>query len=317
MNRYVTQVIRTVFLFVAISGLAGSQAEDLPLAEDEKRIFLTATDGSQMKLLADLPKFINQGSPNWSADGKLIAFDAHQAGQTTNDTQIIVVNADGTNPRVLCDGAMPSFSPRSHRIAFSRYGGQNRGVWVMSEEGPEKELVLLDENGWGADWSPDGTRIAYEKYTGRGANFAIFDLIEGTSTYLFPEGAEPYQSLFWNFMWSPDSKQIAFKGMNANRQIEVGIVDARGSQHGLTTRLVEKTLSANFAWKPDGSRLLVSFQCPERGNREQIYWLDPRTQDPPQLLPGQNPDLVNWGISWSPEGERLAIAVRRPKTKAK
>jgi Tol biopolymer transport system component len=315
MNRNVTRA-RTVFLFVAMSGFAGLQAEDLPLAEDEKRIFLTAPDGSQMKLLADLPKFTGQGSPTWSHDGKLIAFDAHQAGQTINDTQIIVVKTDGTNPRVLCDGAMPSFSPGSHRIAFSRYGS-NQGVWVMSAEGPEKELVLLDENGWGADWSPDGTRIAYEKHTSRGDNFAVFDLIEGTSTYLFPEGAEPYRALFWNFMWSPDSKQIAFKGMNADQQIEVGIVDARGSQYGLTTRLVEKTLSANFAWKPDGSRLLVSFQCPERGNREQIYSLDPRTQDPPQLLPGQNPDLVNWGVSWSPDGQCLALAIRRPKANAR
>ena len=32
--------------------------------------------------------------------------------------------------RILGDGAMPSFSPKGNRIAFSRYS--ERGVWVMS-----------------------------------------------------------------------------------------------------------------------------------------------------------------------------------------
>lgn len=292
------------------------RAADLPLAEGEVRIFLTDAVGSDMKLLVDLPKYAVQGSPTWSQDGKRIAFDAHPAGQSSDQTQIIVVNVDGTEPKVLIDGAMPSFSPGGHRMAFSRYGS-NRGVWVMSSEGPEKELVLLDEAGWSADWSPDGTRIAYSKRTSNGDNFAVFNLIEGTSTYLFKEGQEPYTSLYWNFLWSPDSKQIAFRGSKSDGQIELGLVDARGAEHGLTTRLVDKTLTNNFAWSPDGSQLLMSMACPEREKRSQIYALTVRGQDPPQLLAGQDPSLINGGIAWSPDGKRLAISIRKPKAPAK
>lgn len=292
------------------------QAEELSLAEGESRIFLANPDGSNMKRLLELPKYAFEGSPAWSADGKLIAFDAHKAGETASETHIFVVNADGANPRDLGDGAMPSFSPQGKRIAFSRYS-PNYGVWVMSSEGAEKELVLLDEAGWSAHWSPDGSRIAWSKNTGTGANMVVFDLIEGTTTLLFPEGAEPYQSLYWNHMWSPDSKQIVFRGMKADQQIELGIVDARGSKHGLTTRLVEKTLTNNFTWTPDSKSVLCTFACPERDKRNQIYQLDARTADAPQLLAGQAPNYIHGGIALSPDGKHLAISTRRAKAKAK
>ncbi len=293
-------------------------ADELLLAEGESRLFLANADGSGMKRLADLEKYTVQGSPTWSRDGKLIAFDAHQAGQTSDQTQIVVVHADGSEPRALIDGAMPSFSPAGHRLTFSRYGA-NRGVWVMATSGPEKELVLLDEEGWSADWSPDGQRIAYSKRTGKGDNFVIFDLVEGTSTRLFKEGEEPYSSLFWNFMWSPDGRQIVFRGTKHDNQVEVGVIDTRGAEHGLITRLLEKTnrITSNFAWTPDGGRILLSIACPEREKRTQLYALNPRTLDLPELLSGQDPALMYGGLALSPDGQRLLTTVRKPKPAAK
>src|SRR5688500_16682397 len=122
--------------------------------EHDNVIYLCKPDGSDMKPFVDLPDYRSQGSPAWSQDGKLVAFDAWRPklGERNSDSKIVVCNADGSNPRVLGDGAMPSFSPRHNRIAFSRYS-PNYGVWVMSSEGPDKELVLLDESGWSADWS--------------------------------------------------------------------------------------------------------------------------------------------------------------------
>jgi hypothetical protein len=32
-----------------------------------------------------------------------------------------------------------------------------------------------------------------------------------------------------------------------------------------------------------------------------------------ELLPGQNPALINTGVAFSPDGKRLAIASRKPK----
>jgi Ca2+-binding EF-hand superfamily protein len=125
-------------------------------AEREKeeystRLFIADSDGSNMKQLTDLPGFQKQGSPAWSQDGKYIAFDGWKAGQGFGGSQIVVVQADGRNPRVLGPGAMPCFSPGGQRIAFSKPGS---GTWIMSSQGPDEELVQLDPQGWGTDWSP-------------------------------------------------------------------------------------------------------------------------------------------------------------------
>jgi TolB protein len=287
-------------------------AAPLAAADDAARIYLANPDGSGMKPLVDLPELKKQGSPSWSADGKLIAFDAAatQASATT-ETRVVVVNADGTNPRVLGDGAMPSFSPKARRIAYSRYG-PNQGVWVMSAEGPDKECVLLDDQGWGAKWSPDGTRIVWTTSGGRSANLVVFDLVEGTREPLFDDRSAPYRSVYWNFAWSPDGKRIAFKGTRPNGKSELAIVDARGAKHGLVTRF-EGSVSATFGWRPDGKQLLFSFAKP--GTRTQLFAVDPDTKEPPERLAGQDPERFNSTAVYSPDGKTIAVVSRKPAAK--
>jgi dipeptidyl aminopeptidase/acylaminoacyl peptidase len=273
-------------------------------------LYIADADGSNMKLLTDLPDYPYQGSPSWSQDGKLIAFDVQkpQNGEQDKDARIVVVNADGTNPRVFGDGAMPSFSPGGKRLAISRYS-PNPGVWVMSAEKPGEEPVLLDDRGWGTDWSPDGRSILYTVTTGNGANFVVFDLVEGERRLVFPEDNLPYRTLFWNFSWSPDSKRIAFRGEKADGKSETGIVDARGSKHGLTTRLTDSTWNW-VAWSPDGARILTTRNEPGR-KFPQIFSFKPDGNEPLEWLRGQTDEAANVSAAWSPDGKKLALCSRQ------
>jgi Tol biopolymer transport system component len=281
--------------------------------ELETRIFVCQPDGSGMKLLVEMTDYRMQGSPAWSQDGKLIAFDAWRPdlGEKNTESKIIVVNADGSAPRILGDGAMPSFSPRHNRVAFTRYQ-PNYGVWVMSIEGPDKELVLLDDEGWGADWSPDGKQIVYTVFGNEQSNLVVFDLIEGERTLLFEEGKSPYSSFFWNFAWSPDGRYIAFKGQRVEgEKFELGIVDARGAKHGLITR-VEGEATPNIGWSHESKRIFFSQKTKERGGRVQIYTVAADNMEPPQLLPGQDPLRANITAALSPDGKQLLIVSRKP-----
>jgi Tol biopolymer transport system component len=232
-----------------------------------------------------------------------------------------LVNADGSNPRVLGDGAMPSFSPRHNRIAFSRYV-PNYGVWVMSIDGPEKELVLLDEEGWCAEWSPDGKQIVYAVNTNNSANLMVFDLVEGVKTPLFQEGASPYSNVFWNFCWSPDGQYIVFKGQRTDSgKFEVAIINARGAKHGYIVRLEAET-PPNFNWTHDSKSILFGQKTTDRGNRVQLYLMDAGEKDQPRLLPGQDTTRANSAGAFSPDGQQLLIVSRKPpanmgKAKAK
>jgi len=292
-------------------------AQPPPSEDQDNRIFVCRPDGSEMKPLLDIADYKMQGSPTWSQDGKLIAFDAWRPrlGEKNSDSKIVVVNADGSNPRVLGDGAMPSFSPRHNRIAFSRYA-PNYGVWVMSVEGPEKELVLLDEEGWCAEWSPDGKQIVYAASTGSAANLVVFDLVEGVKIPLFEEGASPYANVFWNFCWSPDGRQIVFKGQRTDGgKVEVAIVDARGARHGHIVRLEAET-PPNFNWTHDSKSVLFGQKTADRGNRLQLYLMDASSKDPPQLLGGQDPQRANSSGAFSPDGKQLLVVSRKPPPNA-
>jgi len=282
-------------------------------ADSEERIFIGQPDGSGMKLLTEIADYRPQRSPTWSSDGKLIAFDAWRSarGEKSNDSQIIVMSADGGKPKILGDGALPSFSPRAKRIVFSRFK-PNPGVWVMSSEGPEAELVQLDPEGWAAVWSPDGRQIAYTVPEGKPANLFVFDLVEGRKIALFEEGKVPYKSFGWYFSWSPDSRRIAFKGKrNGSDQQEIGIVDARGAAHGLVTRYETKIIW-NLSWSSDSNRILFAQPVVKLNNRNQIWWMNADTRDEPVLLAGQDSERGNSAAVISPDGKRLLMISRKP-----
>lgn len=273
--------------------------------EYSTRLFIADADGSNMKQLAELPEFQKQGSPVWSTDGQLIAFDGWkpQNGESFSSAKIVIVDADGRNPRILGDGSMPSFSPRSQRVAFS--SPKMGGVVVASSQGAEQELVQISSSGWGTDWAADG-RLVFATATAGGGNLVVANIVEGTMESLFEEADTPYRQIAWNMAWSPDGKRIAFKGVTKEGKEELGIVDARGADSGFIRRC-EGPMLASFAWSPTESRILFVKLDPET-RRHQIYYVDPDTQDPPRLLPGQD-DLRNYSdVAYSPDGKKIVVS---------
>ena len=209
---------------------------------------------------------------------------------------------------------MPSLSPQGHRIAFSRYS-LGRGIWIMSSNGPDEELVQIDEEGWGTDWSPDGTRIAYTKYDGSGANLSIFNIVEGTRSLVFAPNESPYRQIYWNFAWSADSQTIAFKGTRKDGKPELAVVQADGASKGLKTVATGDMLPA-VSFFPDG-RLMFSQAWSERENRLQLLTVDPAKEGPPQLLPNLPPELIYSDSCTSPKGDFVIYARKKPTPPAK
>ncbi len=75
--------------------------------------------------------------------------------------QIVAVNADGTDERVITSGSEPSISPDGTQLAFSRSGPSS--IWVRDlRSGEERQLVAL-MGVRSPVWSPDGARLAILK----------------------------------------------------------------------------------------------------------------------------------------------------------
>jgi TolB protein len=232
------------------------------------QIFVGNADGSAMKRLVDLPDFQSQGSPDWSQDGKRIAFDGwkSQDGERYVNGHVFVANADGTDVRDLGPGSTPSLSPLGNRVVFSRAGGPDEGgIWILDVANPESR-TRLDPSGWGPDWSPDGTSIAYTT----GNRIVIRRIVEATTETLFAESTSPFSQIFWNLQWSPDSRRIAFKGVTRDNKSVLATVDAYEKNHEMKIQY-EGDIQPAICWHPNNRQILVSLDDPARGKFPRLY----------------------------------------------
>jgi Tol biopolymer transport system component len=149
-------------------------------------------------------------SPAWSPDGSLIAFS------TWNGALFVMRPNGAAKTNITPDEPSryfsPAWSPDGSRIAFTGYQPQSQqaGVWVMHADGSNQ--TQLADHAWGPDWSPDGTRIAF--------NYAVYDYIHAIdadggnrrdlSNYRFAKDAQPD--------WSPDGTSIAFDTYRASER---------------------------------------------------------------------------------------------------
>jgi dipeptidyl aminopeptidase/acylaminoacyl peptidase len=115
------------------------------------------------------------GAPQWSPDGRLIAFPVSEWNKKENrrDSHIHIIPAAGGASYKLTNGergeSAPQWSPDSTRIAFlaNRSApapdapGRNQ-IWVIPVAGGEAERVTDEEAGVAQfRWSPDGKQLAY------------------------------------------------------------------------------------------------------------------------------------------------------------
>lgn len=295
-------VLWVLGVFPCVAGMPAHLWSDEPDEENYSfQIFVGNADGSDMKRLVDLDEYQSQGSPDWSDDGALIAFDAWkpQHGERYSNGHVFVVNADGTNPRDLGPGNTPSFSPQGRRVAYCTHGGTtDPGIWVMDVDRPESK-AQIDQSGWGVDWSPDGTRIAYA----RGNQLMICHWVEGTLTPLLKDGS--FQQVFWNFQWSSDSGKIAFKAVTKQNKPVLAIVDARGETHGLKM-IYHGEIQPALAFHPNRKELVVTIDDPAREKFPRLYSIDLDGPKAPMLLPHLPPDRKMGDPCFSPDGKRLA-----------
>jgi Tol biopolymer transport system component len=179
------------------------------LARPGSQIWAVRKDGSHQR-------FIARGSdPAWSPDGKRIVFVGPRAPRVSKP-EIYIMRADGTHIRRLtknwnASDRSPAFSPDGKRIVFlsnrdATGGAGNAEIWVMGTKG--KHAVNLTRNPEiddHPDWSPDGSRIVFERAAGREPRVAIF--------VMNADGSDQHQvgALEGSFpTWSPDGKQIAY-----------------------------------------------------------------------------------------------------------
>ena len=253
-------------------------------------------------------KNVHCGSQCVSPDGKWIAFDGKDRYEATlAEYKIMVIPIAGGEPKIIGTGLMPSYSPDGKKVACSRIT-TNWGVWIMDLDGGEPEYI---GRGWGAEWSPDGKQIYFGEYAAR-SSLRVYDLATKTIKVVVSPDEKEHQWIEINSNWSPDSQRLCLRGSKSTREDDpvMLLVNMRGDvKDRVTVRYRPppgKGLSADFAWHPNGRRIVFSSFCDER-QRRQFYELDPDTNDPPKLVAGQPENENPCESAWTPDGKQLIL----------
>lgn len=279
--------------------LRAEQLQYVPEDDEMRRLYVVGADGSNLReLLAPPGSFTHLGSPEWSADGRLITLDVSTG--STSTSHIFVVNTDDGQATDLGPGCMPSFSKDGAQIAFSQ-----SGIMTMNADGTDRRVI--DRSGWGVQFSPDGKYIAY----GKSGNITLRNIATGEDRELLRgQNATRYDYVYWNLGWSHDSRSIAFKGRRRDTgEDELAVADVDSPDGFQVLYSTTGSLNVDFTFSPDNEQVLFAMHNPAHKG-PQLYLCSRTTPGPPELLPGQPSNLKILDCAWSSQ-DRIAFAGQR------
>ena len=145
-------------------------------------------------------------------------------------------------------------------------------------------------------WSPDGTRLAMSDGPNGGVDPLL--LLDAASGKVQVTGKKLHNSYFFQFAWSPDSRQVAVAG-----DMDVEIYDASSGQSSLTYPANPLTTGNQFsypvAWSPDGNT--IASDALNAGHSTQ-FW-DAHSGKALHYFSGDKATA----LAWSPDGKLIAI----------
>ncbi|MXY43256.1 MAG: DUF5050 domain-containing protein, partial [Dehalococcoidia bacterium] len=214
-------------------------------------IYVMNADGSDQTRLTEDPAA--DSWPNWSPDGRRIAFISPRDDPDPNDDhpiwEIYVMNADGSGQtRLTNDSAwhsLPRWSPDGRRIAFQSYTDENWEIHVMNADGSDQRR-LTDNLAWDGmpSWSPDSQRIAFHTTIDENAEIYVMNADGSDQANLTNDAAND-----WSPSWSPDGRRIAFHS-HRDGNSEIYIMNADGSDQTRLTNNPARDIRP--VWSSDG-----------------------------------------------------------------
>lgn len=156
----------------------------------------------------------------WSPDRSRVAFVSYATTETDLDGRLLVVDADGSNLRVLSEAILPFgwpvWSPDGARItfvnahAFDRLAGTGHiGLWMVDVASGKQTDLTGDRYSFAASvsWSPEGDRIAFVDRTIvptgggysdiRGGDVIVLDIASGQATDVTGDRLEDEYWVSW------------------------------------------------------------------------------------------------------------------------
>jgi Tol biopolymer transport system component len=258
----------------------------------------------------------------WSPNGRRIAFlrGNLDVGDGTGKLSLFVVNANGRGERLLADCGPPpdygdcgrswrsplSWSPDSSSIVFTR----GRALAVANATNGAlhtlTDCASLDCSDVQPAWSPDGSEIAFARWT-RG--------VEGWSLYAVrPDGSSlnklaDFPGWVGDPAWAPDGRTLTVDTADGTSN-RMYLIAADG--HPLRELFAGPPGSGPFvpSWSRDGGHILFFNTPGTPGHFAAEVWMMNADGTQPQRLYHSICCIDDWGRpAWSPDEQYIAFSL--------
>jgi len=264
-------------------------------------IYVMNADGSNQTNVTNNPG--DDYNPDWSPDGKKIAFDSDREDVVNFVSGIYVMNADGTNPTKLTnnpDGDKnPIWSPDGTKIAYLSYLDNNNEIVVMNADGSnQRRLTFNPRSDQAQRWSPDGSKLVYESWNASGGSSICVINADGSGLTQLTD-----HFVASNPVWSPNGQKIAFVDyLNSQSSPRIATIKPDGSN--LTYLTPATSLALDPAWSPNGAKIafMDTRDYSSTGFTSEIYVMNADGSQQSRLT---NNTINDRSPMWSPDGQRV------------
>lgn len=314
--------------------LAANETLDVdPTKPQNLLLHVCSVDGTPIRPLVaetQLRHLLNrQGTPDVSADGKRVAFDAWSSNGTFNwqDSRIIIVDIDGQNANDISDGVMPSFSPDADRLVVSRPpkhaksdGATGMSIWIMDVDGQNKRLVA-DHGAWGGRWSPDGRSIVFYGGQDEDGNkvasscLRLYDVDSEKITTVFTDQESPFTKLSFHFDWNKSGgRWVVFGGPLKDGGSGTAIIDV---DQGIDSLKMLESVDGgpsvlhglSYDWHPNGKQILMTGVVKGRPLPVSIATSDEKPQQSFDAVPES---VIARDPVYTPDGQHIIVSLGAP-----
>jgi Tol biopolymer transport system component len=289
--------------------------------EGFRAIYTMGPDGKNVELLAGAPGMISNADPQFSHDGKFVAFCAVPELDAVTQSKNYVYALEGPFKgkfRDLSYGNTPAWSPDDKQIAYmlndTNPANVQGGVWVMNADGLDRRWL---GHGWWPRWSSDGKQLVCHGWLDDGRDSLV--LIDVATKESRPLLKAPGWTLkMYGGNWSPDGKRIVFCG-SFEDQDRVATIDAGGADDSIQILYTNDDPNLQLfgppAWSPDGKQIVFIKQDTINGGRlwlqSYLYSMNVDPSNEPVLLEGKKVGAINRGMAFSPDGKKLIFSSER------
>lgn len=288
----------------------------------KSRLFVTNADGKEVELLADVGLFdaVFHGSPEWSHNGKTIAFDSTPPAGVRCDfgrTVISAVAMSGPGKgkvEKLGYGNCPDWSPDDRQIAFflnpGNPDGDQSGIWIMNADGTERRHIA--PNLWYPRWSPDGHSLLCCSSSSLPKTWFLVDVETGRRKQVLKKAA-----VLGLPVWDPGGNLVCATLHLANRRA-LCLVDLAGDADSIIELwkgelLTEQQLrgysdNSRPNWSADGLEVIFTDNTSGKSAIKRVATSG--DQEPVAVSAILTHDDVH--AVWSPDRKRIAITSTQP-----